>query len=140
MKSIKISIFCFRVVTALLLALAGIPAHGQSDAVQSQLTNAFNNYRSSYIQEKLYVHTDKDFYLPGEIIWFRIYDVDASFHRPLDISKIAYVELLDADSHSLLQEKISLKPGEAGGSIIIPITTPAGNYIFRAYTRWMRNF
>ncbi len=95
---------------------------------------------ADFLQEKLYVHTDKNFYVPGEILWFRIYAVDASFHRPLNISKIAYVELLDQFNKPVLQEKTSLKPGEEGGSLVIPVTLPTGNYRFRAYTRWMKNF
>jgi hypothetical protein len=108
--------------------------------VKSSIQDAFNRYRGSYLQEKLYVHTDKSFYVPGEILWFRIYDVDASFHRPLHISKIAYVELLDRSNNSVLQEKVSLKAGEEGGSFVIPASLPSGTYRFRAYTRWMRNF
>lgn len=115
-------------------------AFSQQNPVETGIRDAFKLYRSGYVGEKLYVHTDKNFYVPGEILWFRIYDVDASFHRPLSISKIAYVELLDPSNRSLLQEKISLRPGEEGGSFIIPVTIPSGNYRFRAYTRWMRNF
>jgi len=110
------------------------------NTVETAIRDAFNQYRSGYLQEKLYVHTDKNFYVPGEICWFRIYDVDASFHRPLNISKIAYVELLDRSNNSVLQEKVSLKTGEEGGSFVIPATIPSGNYRFRAYTRWMKNF
>ncbi|HVU85026.1 MAG TPA: hypothetical protein VHC50_09300, partial [Puia sp.] len=120
--------------------LLGCGAFSQPNAVETGIRDDFNRYRSSYLQEKLYVHTDKSFYVPGEILWFRIYDVDASFHRPLNISKIAYVELLDASNRSVLQEKVSLKPGEDDGSLVIPVTLPSGNYRFRAYTRWMKNF
>ena len=114
--------------------------YSQSNMVEKGIRDAFNRYRSGYIQEKLFVHTDKNFYQAGEILWFRIYDVDASFHRPVDISKIAYVELLDKSNKPVLQEKISLKPGEANGSFIIPVSVASGYFRFRAYTRWMRNF
>ena len=41
--------------------------------------------------ERIYLHTDKDFYLAGEIIWFKIYQVDGKYHRPVRLSKLAYV-------------------------------------------------
>jgi hypothetical protein len=101
---------------------------------------AFNQYRSQYVQEKLYVHTDKYSYISGEICWFRIYCVDALYNMPASLSKIAYVEILDKNNRPVLQEKISLKPGEAGGSMVIPVSIPSGTYKFRAYTNWMKNF
>src|SRR5665213_1818331 len=114
-----------------------IQVHAQ--AVESVIRETFNHYRSGYVQEKLYVHTDKNYYLPGEILWFRIYDVDASFHRPVNFSKLAYVELLDRNNKPVIKQKISLKPGEASGSFIIPTNILSGSYRFRAYTRWMKN-
>ena len=56
------------------------------------------------------------------------------------LSKIAYVEILDKNNRPVLQEKISLKPGESHGSLIIPASISSGTYIFRAYTSWMKNF
>ena len=58
----------------------------------------------------------------------------------LSISKIGYVEILDKNNRPVLQEKISLKPGEADGSFIVPVNLPTGTYKFRAYTNWMKNF
>ncbi len=40
----------------------------------------------------------------------------------------------------MLQQKVSLKPGESNGSMIIPVNIPSGTYKFRAYTNWMKNF
>ncbi len=122
------------------ISLSGFHAHAQNAIAEQAIRDAFNGYRTAGIHEKLYVHTDKNFYLTGEILWFRIYDMDATFQRTLDISKIAYVELLDNSNKPVLQQKVSLKPGEASGSFIIPPGILTGNYRFRAYTRWMRNF
>ncbi|HEY2350849.1 MAG TPA: hypothetical protein VGH64_17635, partial [Puia sp.] len=101
---------------------------------------AFDQYRSRFIVEKLFVHTDKDTYLSREICWFRIYYTDAFHNRPATVSKIAYVEILDKNNLPVLQQKVSLKPGESDGSIIIPVNIPSGIYRFRAYTNWMKNF
>ena len=48
-----------------------------------------------YPQEKLYIHTDKSHYLPGETIWFKLYLTDASSHQASPWSRIVYVELAD---------------------------------------------
>src|ERR1700712_27158 len=76
-----------------------------SDILQQQ----FNSYQSHNLQEKLYVHTDKTFYLAGETIWFKIYAMDASYHLPLATSRITYIEILNADQKPVLQTKIGMK-------------------------------
>jgi hypothetical protein len=111
----------------------------QTIETEKQLFQAFNQYRAQYVQERLYVHTDKNSYITGEICWFRIYCMDASFNRPSSLSKIGYVEILDKNNRPVIQEKVSLKPGEADGSLVIPITLPTGSYTFRSYTSWMKN-
>ena len=86
------------------------------------------------------MHTDKSFYVAGEILWFKIYYVNAIDHKPLQVSKVAYVEILNKDGRAELQAKISLEPGQRKGSFYLPITLATGNYTIRAYTNWMKNF
>jgi hypothetical protein len=115
-------------------------ALAQNDPVEKAITGAFNEYRSRFIQEKLFIHTDKNSYLSREICWFRIYYVDGFYNRPASLSTIAYVEMLDKNNLPVLQEKISLKPGESNGSFIVPVNISSGTYKLRAYTNWMKNF
>ena len=83
--------------------------------VKDSLQVDFDSYRQNNLQEKIFLHTDKEFYLAGEICWFKIYDVDASFHMPLGISKVAYVEVIDKNNMPRLQAKISLNEGFGNG-------------------------
>lgn len=92
------------------------------------------------LHEKLYVHTDKNFYLAGEIMWFKVYYVDGTFNKPLDLSKIAYIEILDRTNKSVMQAKTALKKGSGDGSFYLPSSVNSGNYKIRAYTSWMKNF
>jgi hypothetical protein len=105
-----------------------------------KILNSFDAWRKGNLQEKLFVHTDKYFYLAGERLWFKIYDLDASFNKLLAISKIAYVEILDRDNHAVLQAKISLDGGVGNGSLFLPGNLKPGIFKFRAYTNWMKNF
>ena len=68
-------------------------------------------------------------------MWFKIYDVDATTHKPLDISKVAYAEILDHEDKPVLQAKIVLKNGSGSGSFSLPFTINSGSYKFRAYTQ-----
>lgn len=126
-------------VTILLLFLqcGFLKAQEQPELVLEQ---KFSNYQSHTLQEKLFIHTDKTFYLAGETIWFKVYGVDASWHKPLTTSVIAYTELLNRDFKPILQAKQHLMNGCGNGSFTIPGFLPTGNYILRAYTSWMKNF
>lgn len=114
----------------------------QQGFAQSQLSIAdkFNAYSLKALPEKIFVHTDKEFYLAGEILWFKLYYVDGNSHHPMSLSKIAYVEILNDKNEPTLQAKISLAPGESNGSFYLPVSLNTGNYTLRAYTNWMKNF
>ncbi len=111
---------------------------------QSELTTKLqqqvSDYQKTIPQEKIFAHLDKGLYLAGEILWFKLYLTDASSHQLLDLSKVAYVEILASDRKPALQAKIPLEDGMGSGSFILPSYINSGNYIFRAYTSWMKNF
>src|SRR5271154_4181418 len=70
------------------------------------LQQAFQQYQLHNLQEKIFVHTDKSVYLAGEIVWFKIYCVDESFNKPLDISSVTYIEIINESGKPVLQAKI----------------------------------
>jgi len=125
---------------AFFLSLAGFNRSMAQGAGADSLAAAFNRHPDRWLQEKLFLHVDKTFYLAGEIIWFKAYDVDARDNTPLSISGIAYVELLDRDQKAVLQSRIELNNGSGNGSFRIPSSIATGHYTFRAYTSWMKNF
>jgi len=121
------------------LLLVSLQVAGQNNGL-TFLQNSVENYTQNNLQEKLYVHTDKNFYVANEICWFKIYNVDAILNKPLTISKVAYLELIDNNNKAVWQEKIALNEGTGNGSILIPSAISTGNYTLRAYTSWMKNF
>ncbi|MEO6720833.1 MAG: hypothetical protein ABIN67_10710 [Ferruginibacter sp.] len=132
-------ITCRRNLLAAFFVLCLCQANAQ-EAVNVAIEKQFGNYRQNNLQEKIFVHTDKNIYLPGEICWFKVYNVDAYFHKPIDLGKVAYVEVLDKNNNPVLQAKIALEKGTGNGSLYLPATLVSGNYRLRAYTNWMKNF
>ncbi|HEY4109447.1 hypothetical protein [Puia sp.] len=116
------------------------PAAFSQQSVPATLKEDLDQYRMKRLQEKLFVHTDKEVYLAGEICWFKVYVVEAGTHHPLDMSKVAYLEWLDKDNKPVLQAKTGLDSGSGGGSLYLPLTVRTGNYKLRAYTSWMKNY
>jgi hypothetical protein len=104
------------------------------------LNQKFDVYRKNTLQEKLYAHIDRTFYLTGETLWFKVYSVDGSLHKPLDLSKIVYLEVLDKNNFPAVQTKIAMKNGFGSGSVFLSASLNTGNYTVRLYTNWMKNF
>lgn len=103
------------------------------------LTTSFTQYNQYASIEQLFVHTDKAFYIAGEIMWFKVYATDITTHKPIDVSKVAYAEVLDTNHTPVLQAAIALNKSTGNGSLYLPLTLHSGNYIFRVYTNWMKN-
>lgn len=107
---------------------------------QVGIADQFRKQAASVLQEKLYLHTDKDYYAAGEICWFKIYNVEAGSHMPLAFSSLAYAEILDNSNKPVLRAKIALNGSEGNGSFFLPLGIASGTYKLRAYTNWMKNF
>ncbi|WP_139377395.1 hypothetical protein [Daejeonella lutea] len=106
----------------------------------TQVKAAFERYQSGAYYEKVFIHTDREFYLAGELMWFKSYNTDAATNRPSVLSKVTYLELFDANKKSVLQTKIPINGGSGNGSVFLPLSLQSGNYVLRAYTSWMMNF
>ena len=111
-----------------------------SAQVLTKLENDFSLFNESVFKEKMYVQTDKDHYITGEILWFKTYCVESISNIPSELSKVAYIELLNANHEPVLQSKIELKKGIGNGSLYVPSSLKNGIYQLRSYTSWMKNF
>ncbi|HTK20541.1 MAG TPA: hypothetical protein VL442_13535 [Mucilaginibacter sp.] len=129
----------FRNIICSLLLAAFATLNSQAQLL-NDIQNSYKNYSQNAIQEKIFIHSDKGAYLTGEILWFKVYVVDGTYHRPFNLSKVAYVEVLDDALNPVMQAKVELKNGIGSGSLYIPVTLNNGNYHLRAYTNWMKNF
>jgi hypothetical protein len=126
------------IIGSLLLAtFATINSYAQ---LLNDVQSNFKKYSQTALQEKVFVHSDKGAYLTGEILWFKVYVVDGSYHKAFNLSKVAYVEVLDEALNPVMQAKVELKNGVGSGSLYVPVTLNNGNYHMRAYTNWMKNF
>lgn len=97
-------------------------------------------------QEKVYVHTDKPYYMAGDTIWLRAHVVDASSHVRTALSKYVYVELrsmekpaFDEPPSAPLRIRIREREDVYAGYLPLPMTAKSGDYTLTAYTAFMRN-
>lgn len=91
-------------------------------------------------REEILLHHDGPVYLTGDYLRFSVLCLDNSTGLLSPLSRVAYVELLDSSNEPVAQVIVELKDGKGKGDVLLPFTMNSGNYLIRAYTRWMRNF
>ena len=108
------------------------------------LDSSLNNLQTQILlfpQEKIYLQTDKPYYITGEKVFFRVFLLDAYSHTPSDISRYVYVELISEKDSVKIRTQI--RPDEKTnlhyGTLSLPEDLLQGNYQIRAYTRFMEN-
>jgi hypothetical protein len=104
-KSVKNKLL--RTLGMLLLMACFSDAFSQSFKPDS-ITNRFAEYSELNLQEKVYVHTDRELYLAGEILWFKLYNVNTVSNTSIDFSKVAYVEIIDKNQNLFCRPKLQL--------------------------------
>ena len=95
---------------------------------------------SSSVIEKVYLQTDRDYYTPGDDIWFKAYLVeDPDLYLSYNSMNL-HVELVSSRSGIIDSRTIRIDGGIGKGDIRLSDTLSPGVYIIRAYTNYMRNF
>ncbi len=90
--------------------------------------------------EKIYVHFNKSTFCAEENIWFKVYLVNSENYIPGTNSELVYVDLFDSKGNIVNIKKIGISEGSGEGYIFLPFDLIEGEYTFRAYTNYMRNF
>ncbi|MBP3552230.1 MAG: hypothetical protein J6K05_03535 [Bacteroidaceae bacterium] len=126
-----------------------------------------HTFNRLYPQEKVWLHCDNTAYFQGDTIWFAAYVTSAETLRPVELSKVLYVELLDEAGEVVSTQRLPVENGHCQGqiplntelekyfvidveqSVFYPtnrrngnyyIPLPSGFYEVRAYTRAMLNW
>lgn len=83
-------------------------------------------------QDRIYVVTDRNAYLAGDIVYCSLFCVDGQ-GRLSDFSAVSYLELVSPEG-TATEAKVGLFGGRGAGWFRIPLNTPTGNYALMAYT------
>lgn len=121
----------FKSAFLLIFSLLSIPAWTQADRER--------NDTAVFEAEQLMIHTDRQLYISGEIIWFKVISFMWEMDQLSRFSKIAYLELISPEGIAISRVKIKLEDGRGNGAIELPQALNSGNYRLRAYTQSMRN-
>lgn len=89
--------------------------------------------------ETIFVHLNNTTLIAGETLHCKLYCTNPTNNTRSEISKIAYVDLINSDNQVIFSNKIYLDNGKGQGNFFIPSTIETGNYKLIAYTKWMLN-
>ncbi|WP_291151616.1 hypothetical protein [Flavobacterium sp. UBA7680] len=104
--------------------------------INTQLSSA---QQTIAVDETVFIHTNATTLVSGETLLYKIYCLKSSDKTPSNISKVAYVELVDDSKKSVFKTKISLENASGQGDYFIPTTLKTGSYKLIGYTNWMLN-
>ncbi|UZO79789.1 hypothetical protein NBT05_12605 [Aquimarina sp. ERC-38] len=90
--------------------------------------------------ERIFMHVNSTFFLPGETIYYKMYCLSNQTKKLSSLSKIAYVELINEDKSILFTQKIKMNNGVGQGDYFIPTSIPSGNYKIIGFTQLSKNF
>lgn len=91
--------------------------------------------------QKLYLHTDREFYFTRDTLWFAAYLVEADSNIPANESCNLYVDLIDAKGKIVKNELFLIQNGLGQGWLsLLDSTEIEGNFLLRAYTDYLKNF
>jgi hypothetical protein len=128
-------------ILILISLIAGQKAYSQMQKdIPDYLKERFLTYTNNVPREEIFVHNDREEYIAGEVLWFKLYLIDRQSFNPSSNSRIAYFELLNSENRPVVQKRISLDKGFGPGQIRLPDSLSSGTYTIRAYTSWMKNF
>lgn len=109
---------------------------GTSTQAQEKIDSILFELEDQFPQEKVHLHIDRDYYSPGETIWFKAYIL--ADRQPAAFSRTCYVDLIDDKGRVLNQKILPVLESSAASGIDIPNNYGQRKVFLRAYTRWMQ--
>ncbi|WP_290700681.1 hypothetical protein [Lacinutrix sp.] len=92
---------------------------------------------SQFSKEEAQITTNTNLVLVGEYLYYKISVLNNG--KLSAISKIGYVELVDARNKTILKHTLNLKNSVASNRIFIPTEIKTGHYKLLGYTNWTKN-
>jgi hypothetical protein len=127
-------------ILVVLIAVLKSDGYGQVQNTMDNLIRRFKTYTTAVPREEIFISTDREEYIAGEVLWFSMWLFDRQSSHLTSHSRISYIEVLNPYNIPVCQARVILDKGFGYGQLRLPDTLSNGDYSIRAYTNWMRNF
>jgi hypothetical protein len=123
----------------ILLSLASTGWKAGDEKFIIDLARTMMRYNENYPLERVYVHLDKQFYQPGEPIWFKAYISSTLSDNYHSLSSDLFIKVFDVFGNELVWKRYPVENNTAAGVIPIPSSVEEGKFLLTAFTGWMKN-
>jgi hypothetical protein len=103
------------------------------------LSRKLSRYVHQLPAERIYVHTDREVYQPGQDIFFALYLRNENDLKVSNLSEVVKVQLTDPDGKAVSALQLATTEGLAQGNITLANGLAEGVYRLSAYTNWQQN-
>lgn len=107
---------------------------------RTKLLRSLSTFTESKIIEKVYLHTNRNDYYPGETMWIKAYLAAGPNHHPSPLSNNIYITLLDKNNKEISSTVLKSEEGFAHASIDFEDELEPGNYTLIGFSEWMKNY
>ena len=114
-------------------------AQAQNEQQHDALIPSYETY-SKLPREAVFVHLNKSTYIKGETIGFSAYVLDKNTKTPSELTTNLYCTLSDDQNQVIKSKLIRVKTGFSNNVFQVDSLFTSGEYTFKAYTNWMKNF
>ncbi|SDB63459.1 hypothetical protein SAMN03097699_2848 [Flavobacteriaceae bacterium MAR_2010_188] len=112
---------------------------GQNSVDSTNVFQKFLEY-TELPREVAFAHLNKSIHIDGETLAFAVYVFDKDQKRLTINTKNVYCAISDENERIIKEKLILITDGVGSGSFFVDETLDAGNYTFKAYTNYMKNF
>ncbi len=113
--------------------------YSQDNFADRDLLNAYQEY-TELPRETAFVHLNKSTYIKGENMGFNAYILDKENKKYSTETTNLYCVISDQNNKVIKQKLVMINQGVGRGDFEIDSLFTSGEYTFKAYTNWMRNF
>lgn len=107
--------------------------------LSAQTTESWIDTKKPLLFEKLYIHVDREFYSPGDMIWLKVYHVNGYTHQLNSNYRNIVVQLVSEEGKIVRDILLFSMKGQANGELTTD-ALPEGVYTIRATDKYLENY
>ncbi|WP_268123128.1 TonB-dependent receptor [Roseivirga pacifica] len=111
----------------------------KDNAERKKLLGNLSVFTETKVVEKVYLHTNREDYYPGETMYIKAYLAAGPNHQPSPLSNNIYVGLLNDKGTEVEKTVLKSENGFANASIEFSEELLPGNYTLVGFSEWMKN-
>ena len=136
---LKRGYFLLKIILAVFLYSSSNTYLAAQENNFDKIVGAFQDYSKPY-REIVYCHLNKSTYIKGESLGFSAYVLDKDLKIPSKTSKNLYCVITDSNDNIIKSKLVKVNSGFVNNVFNLDSLFTSGNYRFKAYTNWMKNF